>query len=93
MSDFWSLVLIQSVICSMFCYFIAGQKNRDSTGWLVLGFFFGIFALIAVAGLPVAPTPADAEFDTEQNGDREPHRVSDMYWLGSAVRRLLNRGR
>jgi hypothetical protein len=93
MSDLWAMVLIQAVICSMFCSFVAGQKNRDSTGWLVLGFVFGIFALIAVAGLPVAPAPADAEFSPDQNDDRDPNRVSDMYWLGGAFRRLLSRRR
>jgi hypothetical protein len=90
MSGFWSLVLIQAVICSLFCSFIAGQKNRDSTGWLVLGFFFGIFGLIAVAGLPVARSPAEAEFGPDRLGDRDADRVSDMYWFGSVLRRLLD---
>jgi uncharacterized membrane protein YbhN (UPF0104 family) len=91
MSDFWSLILIQAVICSLFCSFIAGQKNRDSTGWLALGFFFGIFALIAVAGLPLAPVRSDAEFGPDRNAERDPNRVSDMYWLGNLVGRLFGR--
>ena len=93
MSDFWSLILIQAVICSVFCSFIAGQKNRDSTGWLVLGFFFGIFALITVAGLPVAPASAASEFSPDGPDERDPNRVSDMYWLGRGVGRLLGRRR
>ena len=34
---------------------VAAQKNRNAFGWLILGFFFGLFALIAVACLPKLP--------------------------------------
>ena len=33
--------------------FVAKEKNRSKSDWMILGFFFGIIALIAVGGLPV----------------------------------------
>jgi len=32
--------------------YIADQKGRDLLGWLVAGFLFGLFALIAVCAVP-----------------------------------------
>ena len=41
-----------AIVTAILCRYIAGQKNRDQTNWTVLGFFLGILALIAIAGLP-----------------------------------------
>ncbi len=41
-----------AIVTATLCRYIAGQKNRDQTNWTVLGFFLGILALIAIAGLP-----------------------------------------
>jgi len=41
-----------AIVTAVLCRYIAGQKNRDQTNWTVLGFFLGILALIAIAGLP-----------------------------------------
>ena len=58
------LCIIQGIICGCFCLKLAATKgfiDRDPHGrpyegyqqsWAVFGFFFGIFALIAAAGLP-----------------------------------------
>ena len=54
MESFWAFVIVQAVVCGGFCAFVAGQKNRDSITWFLLGFFFSVFALIAIAGVPVA---------------------------------------
>jgi hypothetical protein len=40
-------------LCNMVaCALIAGSKHRSRLGWLVLGFLFGIFALLVLACLP-----------------------------------------
>jgi hypothetical protein len=39
--------------CAGFSAYVASQKGRSAIAWCVLGFLFSIFALIAVAGLPV----------------------------------------
>ena len=54
MQAFWTVWLMQAVVCGFFCAFVAGQKNRDSITWFVLGFLFSVYALIAIAGVPVA---------------------------------------
>ena len=41
-----------AIVTAILCRYVAGQKNRDQTNWTVLGFFLGILALIAIAGLP-----------------------------------------
>jgi len=48
-------VLAVELVLAFFCSYIAGQKNRDRGGWFVLGFLFGILALIAIAGVPALP--------------------------------------
>lgn len=35
------------------CQHVAVEKGRSSAGWFLLGFFFTLPALIAIAGLPV----------------------------------------
>jgi hypothetical protein len=47
----WAVV-IQGIVCAGFCGFVAGEKNRDSFGWMVLGLFFGTIALLALIGVP-----------------------------------------
>ena len=40
------------VACAFFCSNVARAKGYSSSSWFFAGFFFGFFALIAVAGLP-----------------------------------------
>jgi hypothetical protein len=50
---------VLGLIFWLFCFigagYVASQKNRSVGVWLLLGFFFGIFALILVALLPALP--------------------------------------
>jgi len=39
-------------ICGFFSMYIANIKGHVGAGWLFLGFFFNIIALIAACGLP-----------------------------------------
>ena len=43
-----ALGLIVGIICGIICALAASSKGRSTVGWFFLGFFFGIFALIAV---------------------------------------------
>ena len=80
-------VVVQAIACSLFCAFVAGQKNRDSVVWFFVGLFFGLFALIAIAGSP------PIRRDVESSVQHDQHRPSDMYWLGTVVGRWLGRRR
>lgn len=40
------------VICGVFAAVVANSKGFNVGLWLLLGFLFGIFALIAVAAIP-----------------------------------------
>jgi hypothetical protein len=44
--------LIVGVIAASICTAIAASKGRSVVGWALLGFLFGLFALIAIACLP-----------------------------------------
>lgn len=46
------LFLIWHCVFALVCGAIAGDKNRSGITWLILGFFFGFFALIVIAYLP-----------------------------------------
>ncbi|HUT29937.1 MAG TPA: hypothetical protein VMX13_09105 [Sedimentisphaerales bacterium] len=56
-------VILQAVVCAGFCHFIASEKNRDAGGWMILGFFFGILSMIALAAVP------EIEFEDEDSVD------------------------
>jgi len=43
---------IQVTICACFCGYIAMQKKRSVSAWIILGFLFGIIALIALVAVP-----------------------------------------
>jgi len=46
------IVILYMVILGGFCAFLAQEKLYSAHSWFWLGFFFGVFALIAAAGLP-----------------------------------------
>ena len=51
---FWIfLILLNGIICGSFCANLASKKGYSSGSWFAGGFFFGIFALIAIAGTPI----------------------------------------
>lgn len=45
--------IIHGLVFGMFSGFIAEEKNRSTGNWFILGFFFGIVALITVVGVPI----------------------------------------
>ena len=57
MMDFssWIFVLVMSAICGLACLIISMKKGYTGTqavGWLVMGCFFSVFALIAIILAP-----------------------------------------
>ena len=54
-NGFWLLLLLQSCVSAGLCRILAVEKNYPKhkiDNWMIAGFCFGIFALIAAAGLP-----------------------------------------
>jgi len=52
MTVFWVILILQAVICSFLSMDLAGRKGHSPGAWFTCGLFFGIFGLIAAAGLP-----------------------------------------
>ena len=48
--------VIHGVILGAFCTDVASVKGRSAGNWFVLGFLFGIIALIAIVGQPSKET-------------------------------------
>jgi len=45
--------IIIGLICGGFCSHVAIAKNLNGKTWGLAGFFFGLFALIAISGMPI----------------------------------------
>ena len=45
-------VLIWSIIFTIACGYIANEKGRSARAWAILGFFFGLIALLIIICLP-----------------------------------------
>jgi len=50
---FWVGLILSAIICGFLSADIAAKKEHNSTNWGLCGFFFGVFGLIAAAGLPI----------------------------------------
>ena len=50
--EFWGVVVVQAVICGILSGTIAEAKGHSNWKWQLVGLFFGLFGLIAAAGLP-----------------------------------------
>jgi len=48
----WVIIVLQAIICGILSGSLAEEKGHRSGSWFATGFFFGIFGLIAAAGLP-----------------------------------------
>jgi hypothetical protein len=48
----WIAALLYGFIMGGFCHKLADEKGYEGGFWFFTGFFLGIFALIAAAGLP-----------------------------------------
>ena len=54
----WFIIIAQGIICAGLSANIAWKKGHSGLAYLLAGFLFGIFGLIAAAGLPYyAETP------------------------------------
>jgi cytochrome bd-type quinol oxidase subunit 2 len=54
------LFVIFWIGCAALCWVVANGKGRIAGVWFILGLFFGVFALIAVAVMPdIGPNPGD----------------------------------
>jgi HEAT repeat protein len=54
METIWIIILaLQAIICGLLAMNVAEHKGHSSGAWFGAGFFFGIFGLIAAAGLPI----------------------------------------
>lgn len=61
----WGLVgLVQAFICGGLSTNLAEKKGYGTGAWFAAGFLFGIFGLIAAAGLP--PSRLQAETDARE---------------------------
>ncbi|MGD9697497.1 hypothetical protein [Acinetobacter sp.] len=52
------MMFIVWLFCAVGAGTLANQKNRNGFAWLLLGFMFGIFAVIAILLLPELPRKA-----------------------------------
>lgn len=46
------ILIVQAFICGILSFNLAEHKGQSTGAWFAAGFFFGIFGLIAAAGLP-----------------------------------------
>jgi hypothetical protein len=60
MAPLLAFILFQAAACGVLCAVVASEKRRDAFVWGLLGLLLGIFALIAISGLPVAGRPKPA---------------------------------
>ena len=44
--------ILAAILCGIFSTTLAKAKERNALGWFIVGFLFGIFGLILIAGLP-----------------------------------------
>lgn len=53
--------IIAWIVCGFFAAAIASSKGRSFLGWLILGFLFGLFALLAAGFMPAAAQEEEKE--------------------------------
>lgn len=58
----------------LFSAYVAAEKGRSMGLWAALGFAFGIYALIAIAGVPPLgleeEAPAEVRFPVDEEAER-----------------------
>lgn len=68
-----------SFVAGMFCNRVADAKGYNGVAWMFGGFFFGLVALIAIAGMPVASQKERRVISTTPQASDEPmYTVDEM---------------
>ena len=49
------IIIADAIICGILSSYLADKKGYSVGGWFLVGLLFGIFGLIAAAGLPLIP--------------------------------------
>lgn len=90
----WIIIIGQALISAVLCGVIADSKKRDIGGWAILGFFFGLFALIAAVGVAplqvesvagkVEPTEGGQEESSPFDGERNLANDAYRLWLAAS---------
>jgi hypothetical protein len=78
-------VLIHSLTFGAFCAWVANSKGRIGGDWFLLGFFFGIFALLAVGFAPPATPRTDVVIETEDELPPRDERSRGCTCCGTRV--------
>lgn len=71
--------LLAWIACGVFAAIIAASKGRSFFAWLILGFFFGIFALLAAGFMPTR------EHGVIQEQERECPYCAEKIKAGAVV--------
>jgi len=87
-------LLLQAIACGLFCGYIAGEKRRSFGNWFILGFFFSIFALIAIASIPtiaIKLTASKAEIPNSRNAkNNDKDKATELNQLAPEEKNLHN---
>jgi hypothetical protein len=60
------LLLIQGTVVGLLCSYVAEQKHRSKFNWFILGFFFSLLALVALAAIPALQSGSAAPPQSNQ---------------------------
>lgn len=67
----WALAISQ-IVAGLFSAYVASEKRRNGWVWLLAGLIFGLFALVAVAGVPALAQTSEATAGEGIAKEREP---------------------
>ena len=54
------LILVNSLVFAGICASVSGLKRKNSGKWLILGFLFGVVALLVLIGSPSETSASSA---------------------------------
>lgn len=83
------LLLIQGMVVGLLCSYVAGQKNRSKFNWFILGFFFSLLALVALAAIPTLHSSFAAPLQSNQRSIKaQPQQNNDADQVFFGTRNL-----
>lgn len=74
----WILLVIVWLLFGFACSWVAKSKGRDPGGWLILGFIFGIFALVVVVLLETSDETSDETSEKQLEKTLNPFRFQKL---------------